>query len=85
MAAGEMFPLLEHVYPNSSGEFTVERVPAGTVRLAISDPGSDWEPTTKEVEVNGDMEQIEIVLTRKVELPAPVKPKVDDDEDSTPD
>jgi hypothetical protein len=85
MAAGEMFPLLEDVYPNSLGEFTVERVPAGTVRLAISVLDPDWEPTTKDVEVNGDIEEIEIVLTRKVELPAPVKPKLDDDEGSTPD
>ena len=80
-----MFPLLEYVYPNSFGEFTVERVPAGTVRLAISVLDPDWEPTTKEVEVNGDIEEIEIVLTRKVKPPAPVIPNLGDDEDSTPD
>jgi hypothetical protein len=86
MAPGEMFPLLEYVYPNSAGRFTIERAPVGTVRLAISVPqyvDPNWDPTIKEVEVNGDIKQIEIVLTRKTGLPAPVTPKLDD-EDSTP-
>jgi hypothetical protein len=87
MAPGEMFPLLEYVYPSSSGRFTVERAPVGTVRLAISVPqyvDPNWEPTIKDVEVNGDIREIEIVLPRKAGLPAPVTPQLVDDEDSSP-
>jgi hypothetical protein len=88
MAPGEMFPLLEYVYPNSSGRFTIERAPVGTVRLAVSVPqyvDPNWESTIKEVEVTRDTKQIEIVLTRKAGLPAPVTPKLNDDEDSITD
>jgi hypothetical protein len=87
MAPGEMFPLLEYVYPNSSGRFTIERAPVGTARLAISVPqyvDPNWEPTIKEVEVTGDTKQIEIVLTRKTGLPAPETRKLNDDDASTP-
>ena len=88
MAPGEMFPFLEYVSPNSSGEFTIAGAPVGTVRLAISIPqyvDGNWETTIKDVEVNGDLNQIEIVLTRKAGLRDPIETELDDDDDSTPD
>jgi hypothetical protein len=46
MAPGEMFLLLEYVYTDSSGRFTIERAPVGTVHLAVyGDP--DWQETHK--------------------------------------
>jgi hypothetical protein len=88
MAPGEMFPLLEYVYPNSEGLFIIERAPVGTVRLAIYVPqyiDPNWEPSIKDVEVKGDTKQIEIVLTRKAGPPAPTPPELDEGADSTPD
>jgi len=88
MAPGEMFPLLEYVYPNSEGLFIIERAPVGTVRLAIYVPqyvDPNWEPSIKDVEVKGDTKQIEIVLTRKAGPPASTPPELDDGEGPTPD
>jgi len=88
MAPGEMFPFLEYVYPNSEGVFTIDRAPVGMVRLAIYVPqyiDPNWEPSINDVEVKGDMKQIEIVLTRRAGPPAPTPPELNNDEDSTPD
>jgi len=93
VASGEMFPLLEYVYTDSSGRFTVERAPVGTVHLAIYGD-RNWQEATKDVDVSEDTKQLEIVLTRKDSPPDSVTPKLDahkdptpesdDDEDSTP-
>jgi hypothetical protein len=45
----------------------------------------NWEPSTKDLEVKRDMNQIEMVLTRKGGLPAPTPPAPDEDQDSAPD
>jgi hypothetical protein len=87
MAPGEMFPLLEYFYPDSAGEFILERCPVGRVRLAVSvlqRGGSVWAPATAEVEVNGDTSEVEIVLTRNAGLPAPETQKSQDDERPAP-
>ena len=87
MAPGDAFPFLEYVNPNSSGIFTIEGAPVGTIRITISIPqyvDPNWESAIKDVEVNGDLEQIEIVLARKAGLPDPIKPKLDDNDDSSP-
>ena len=83
MAPGEMFPLLEYVNTDSTGRFTIERAPVGTVHLAIyGDP--NWQVTTRDVDVNEDTKEIEIVLTRKDGPPVSVAPKLDVHKDPTP-
>lgn len=84
MSPNEMFPYLNFIQPHSDGKFYIPRVPVGIARLKTYvnqyvDPS--WEPSTMDVEVNGDVENVEIVLTRKAsgESDPPHK------EDQTPD
>lgn len=83
MTPSEMFSFLDFVSPDASGKFAIERVPVGKVRLntyvsEFVDP--NWEPCIKELEVNGDTNEVEIVLTRKAGPPAPVTPTLDDED-----
>jgi hypothetical protein len=83
MAPGQMFPLLEYVYSDSSGRFTIERAPAGTVHLAIyGDP--NWSTATMDVDVNEETKQVEIVLARKESPADSATPKLDDQKDQSP-
>jgi len=68
MAPNEMFPFLDFIQPHADGKFYVSRVPVGIVRLKTyvsqyADP--NWETAETDVEVNGDVEKVEIVLRRK--------------------
>ncbi len=70
MAPNEKFPFLAFIQPKNDGTFDISRVPAGTVRLKTyvgewADP--NWETSVQDLEVDGDVEHIEIILKRKVE------------------
>jgi hypothetical protein len=68
MAPNEMFPFLDFIQAHADGKFYIPRVPAGTARLKTYvsqyvDP--NWETSETDVEVNGNVEKVEIVLRRK--------------------
>ncbi len=68
MAPDEKFPYLNYIQPHADGTFTIPRVPAGTVRLKtyvskFADP--DWETAVNDIQVSGDVENVEIILKRK--------------------
>jgi hypothetical protein len=68
MAPDEKFPYLNYIRPQADGTFTIARVPAGTVRLktyvsGFADPG--WETVVTDIQVSGDIDDLEIVLKRR--------------------
>lgn len=70
MAPNEKFPFLDFIQPKDDGTFDISRVPAGNVRLKAYvgewvDP--HWERSVQDLEVDGDVAHIEIILKRKVE------------------
>ena len=69
MAPTEMFPFLDFIQPQADGTFYVPRVPIGTARLKayvsqFVDP--NWQTTITDVEINGDVKNVEIVMNRKL-------------------
>lgn len=69
MAPTEMFPFLNFIQPRADGTFYIPRVPVGTARLKayvsqFVDP--NWETSVTDVEVNGDVKDIEIVMRQKI-------------------
>jgi hypothetical protein len=84
MAPDEMFPFLDFIQPHADGEFHVPRVPVGIARLKTYvnqyvDPS--WETSETDIEVNGNVEKVEIVLRRKSGAASDSSPK----KGSTPD
>jgi hypothetical protein len=68
MAPTEMFPFLQFVHPDADGKFHVFRVPVGVARLkTYVNPWIDpnWEASVTDVQANGKVENVEIVLKRK--------------------
>jgi hypothetical protein len=68
MAPNEPFPFLDFIKPHPNGRFYIPRVPVGIARLKTYvsqyiDP--NWETSETNVEVNGNIEKVEIVLRRK--------------------
>jgi hypothetical protein len=68
---------LNYIHPDADGEFTVPRVPAGMVRLKtyvseFDDP--NWETTVTDIQVDGDVENVEIILKRKPGSSARIPP-----------
>ena len=84
MAPNEMFPFLDFIQPHADGKFYVPRVPVGIARLKTYvsqyvDP--NWETSETDVQVNGNVEEVEIVLMRKAGGASALSPK----KNSTPD
>jgi len=78
MAPNEMFPFLDFIQPHADGKFHISRVPIGTARLKTYvsqyvDP--NWETSETDVEVNGNVEKVEIVLRRKAGGASDLSPK----------
>ena len=68
MAPNEMFPFLDFIQPHADGKFYIPRVPVGGAHLKTYvsqyvDP--NWETAETDVEVNGNVEKVEIILRRK--------------------